>query len=181
MTEQHANQAQVETLIGEAVDAAAAGTLTRKQMNNLATAFRAASVAGASQSWARAQQERLERILDIQQAARTATALTVDPQGRRRAVRIVSPPLTVLFANGQEYGTIDWSAYGVLIADFHGELHEGEPVTVTVKSAEVEGGGPVTGKVVWHSPASGLLAIEFLRPSLSIQIIKVRMMRSGLL
>ena len=52
---------------------------------------------------------------------------------------------------------------------------------MTVKSAEVEGEGRVTGKVVWHSPASGLLAIESPRPSLSVQIMKVRMMRSGLL
>ena len=171
----------VETLIGEAIDAAAAGTLTRRQMNDLTNAFRAASVAGASHSWVRAQQDRMERILDIQQAARTATALAVDPHGRRRAARVVSPPLTVLFASGQACLTIDWSAYGVLVAEFRGDLLEGEPITVAVKSTEVEGGGRVTGKVVWYSAPSGQLAIEFLRPSLSIQVIKVRMMRSGLL
>ena len=108
MSEQQANQALIEPLIGEAIDAAATGTLAQRQTNDLTNAFRTTSVAGASQSWVRAQQDRMERILDIQQTARTATALTVDPHGRRRAIRIVSPPLTVLFARGQEYGTIDW-------------------------------------------------------------------------
>ena len=172
---------QVEALIGEAVDAAAAGTLSRKQLGDLTEAFRAASTAGANESWLRAQQQRMERILDIQQASRTASALTVDSHGRRRAVRIMSPSLTVLFACGQECRTLDWSAYGILVADYNGDHLDGVPVTVTVKSAEVEGGGLVTGKVVWYSAASRQLAIEFLRPSLSIQIIKVRMMRSSLL
>ena len=108
MSEQQANQALIEPLIGETIDAAATGTLAQRQTNDLTNAFRTTSVAGASQSWVRAQQGRMERILDIQQTARTATALTVDPHGRRRAIRIVSPPLTVLFARGQEYGTIDW-------------------------------------------------------------------------
>ena len=57
----------------------------------------------------------------------------------------------------------------------------GERITVTVKSADVEGGGSVTGRIVLYSAESGQLATELLRPSLLVQVMKVRMMRSRLL
>ncbi|MEI7610405.1 MAG: hypothetical protein WCJ64_23750 [Rhodospirillaceae bacterium] len=181
MTTLQAEQILVESLVDRAVEAAAGGTLNRKHLDELTSAFRAASAAGASAVWLGKLQERMERILAVHESSRTATALKADSFGRRRAVRITSPPLTVAFADGQVCSTIDWSTYGILVSGFRGAPLVGEQITATVTSAVVEGGGAVTGRVVLYSAASGQLAIEFLRPSLSVQVMKVRMMRSGLL
>ncbi|MEI6559013.1 MAG: PilZ domain-containing protein [Rhodospirillaceae bacterium] len=123
----------------------------------------------------------MDRILELQEASRIAIAVKADSYGRRRSVRIASPPLTIVFEDGQECRTIDWSTYGILVAGFRGNIINGEQITVTVRSADVEGGGTVSGRVVWCSSDSDKIGIEFPRPSLSIQVIKIRMMRLGLI
>ena len=122
----------------------------------------------------------MERLLQARETSRTATALKTDTYGRRRAARIASPPLTVVFDDGQSSSTIDWSTYGILVTGFCGDLLVGAQIAATIKSNDVEGGGAVVGRVVLCSPETGQLAIEFLRPSLSLQVMKVRMMRAGL-
>ncbi len=181
MTTPQAEQILVERLADQALVSAAGGTLTREHIDELARALRSASAAGVSASRVRELQDRIGGVLDVREASRTATALKADSYGRRRAVRITSPPLTVSFADGQVCCTVDWSTYGILVSGFHGGPLVGEQITADVRSADVEGGGAVIGWVVLYSAASGQLAIEFLRRSLSVQVMKVRMLRSGLL
>ena len=166
MTTLQVTQALVESLADQAVEAATAGTLTRKHLEKLTRAFRIASAAGASAGWLRLLQGRMDGLLQAREASRTATALKADTYGRRRAIRIASPPLTVVFADGQSCGTIDWSTYGILVRGFRGALLVGEQIAATIMSDDVEGG---VGRVVLCSPETGQLVIEFLRPSLSVQ------------
>ena len=172
-------QEHVETLTTTVIDAATARVLDIKLLKTLSEAVRQATAIGANSNWLRTIQQRLAPILDQGRYLREADNLRLDPVGRRRAVRISEPPLIVNFENGHQCLTKDWSPYGILIYGWLEAPAAGTHVVLTITSSDVEGGGPVVGRVVWHSPGTNETAIEFDRPSLTVQTLKVRLLRNG--
>ena len=174
-------QERVETLIATVIEASTTRTLDIKLLKTLSEAVHQASSNGANSSWLRTIQQRLAPILDQGRYLREADNLRLDPVGRRRAVRISEPSLTVTFEDGHQCQTKDWSPYGILIDGWLDAPAAGTHIVLTITSPDVEGGGPVVGRVVWHSPGTNETAIEFDRPSLTVQTLKVRLLRNGLL
>lgn len=172
-------QERVETLIATVIEAATERTLDINLLKTLSEAVRQASAIGANSNWLRTIQQRLAPILDQGRHLREADNQRLDPVGRRRAVRISEPPLIVTFEDGRQCQTKDWSPYGILIYGWCEAPEARTPVHLTITSSDVEGGGPVAGRVVWHSPGTNETAIEFDRPSLTVQTLKVRLLRSG--
>lgn len=173
-------QEAAERLIEEAVAAAAQGKLARGHLDAVTKAVKDAAAAGSGARWIAQAHRRLGALLDAREKARQDAAVEADPSGRRRAARIAEPPLTVAFEDGEVCQTIDWSAFGVLVGGHRGHLAVGDSVSLTLSCVVVDGGGVVPGRVVWRSP-SGAVAIEFGMPSVAVQIIKVRLLRAGLL
>ncbi len=171
------NQEEADRLIEVALAAAAEGKLARQHLVAVNAAVKAAVAAGATERWLAEAHRRMAAILDIR---RRPAATDADPSGRRRSSRIAEPPLDIIFDDGHRSRTADWSAYGVLVSDSPGSLAAGDPVSVEVSCGLAEGGGAVSGRVVWRAQ-SGAVAIEFNAPSVAVQIIKVRLMRAGLL
>ncbi len=174
-------QERVETLIATVIEASTTRTLDIKLLKTLSEAVHQASSNGANSNWLRTIQLRLAPILEQNRHLREADSQRLDPEGRRRAVRIAEPPLTVTFEDGHQCQTKDWSPYGVLIYGWLDAPAAGTHIVLTITSSYVEGGGPVVGRVVWHSPGTNETAIEFDRPSLTVQTLKVRLLRNGLL
>ena len=175
-----ATQGEAERLIDEAVAAATQGKLARRHLDAVIKAVKDAAAAGSGPRWIAQAHRRLGALLDAREKARHDAAVEADPSGRRRAARIAEPPLTVAFEDGEECQTIDWSAYGILVGGHRGHLAIGDSVSLKLSCVAVAGGGVVPGRVVWRSPAGGV-AIEFGMPSVAVQIIKVRLLRAGLL
>ena len=180
MLKLHETQKLAERLSDEAVKAASKCTLTRHHLDTMIEIVHEASLAGADAKWLRKLQGQIARILEIQNEIRIATHLSENSYGRRKTIRITAPPLVVQFADGQKYQTVDWSTHGVLITGHYSDIAIGTEVCVTIASPDVDGGGIVTGRVVWCSTKSGEVALEFERPSIAVQVMKVRMMRSGM-
>ena len=166
-------------LIDMALAAATKGDLTRQHLVSINDEIKAAVAAGATQRWLVEAHSRMSLVLDARLMASRSAAGDADPVGRRRASRITSPSLGVQL---EDYTspTIDWSAYGILVSDPCSYICVGDLVTVVVSCGLVEGGGAVSGRVVWRDN-SGRIAIEFIVPSVAVQTIKIRLLRAGLL
>lgn len=94
--------------------------------------------------------------------AREGRASAPDGREKRRAIRYVSPTLTVM-AEGIRYQTVNWSTRGLLIGPYNGELgvREHDRIRLEIISAEAETGGRVVGAVVRLLPERRAMALEF--------------------
>jgi len=174
-------QVAIERLAAEAIEAAAGGTLQRNLLHAVVDGVRDAASSGASVQWIAKIQYSVEQMVKTLEKHRLDSNCANDAYRRRRTVRIESPKLKVYFGNGLECTTIDWSAYGVLISGVTGYHDIGSEVSIRVESDVVDGGGDVIGQVVWCSAEREEIALEFIRPSVVVQTMKVRMMKAGLI
>lgn len=79
---------------------------------------------------------------------------------RRRAIRYVEPVLTATI-DGETYRAVNWSAHGLLIEGYAGDLAPGDWVKLDLACEGLPGQGRETARVVRHDSRDQTIAFDF--------------------
>ena len=171
---------EINLLIDSTLRVADQGSLNHIQIQDLMGVIRFAITRGADAEWIKGVHDRVADLLQVHENSRRAAARAVDPYGRRNAIRITMPPLLVAFDDGMTCQTIDWSVYGILVAGVPETLLADTAVQVHVTADGIDYGGYVSGHVLRRRPSDNAV-IDFGRPQVVMQRIKIYLLRAGLL